>query len=190
MNTPAPMKRVAAWIALFALPLAAYPESVDLGSHGTLTISVPAGWTLSYHKEEDSGGAITLSPAAAVNAKCLLNVTFVAEPKPVAKETVDEEVLSVCDQFVEQSVEKKKVLRDFGISGGAYGSYCVFTDASMVGQPSKHDEFKVIGIGVIHFRDDVMAAVSLAADDASGADFSAMLAAVRSASVSPGKTAP
>ncbi len=184
------MKRIIPWIALCLLPMAAYPDTIDLGSHGSLSLSVPSGWKLSSHKEEDSGYALTLSPPASENAKCLLNITFVPEPKPVAKESVDEQVLSVCDQFVDQSVEKKKVLREFGLSGGAYGSYCVFTDASMVGQPSKHDEFKVIGIGIIHFRDDVMAAVSIAADQEDGGDFSAMLSAVRGATLSAGKTTP
>ena len=184
------MKRAVAWLALLALPFLAYPETVDLGTHGMLSISVPSGWRLSSHKEEDTGVAITLSPPAPVNAKCLLNVTYVAEPKPVAKEAVDEQVLSVCDQFVDQSVEKRKTLRELGMPGGAYGSYCVFTDASMVGKASAPDEFKVIGIGIIHFRDDVMAAVSLAADDAGGGDFASMLAAVRSTSVSAGQTGP
>jgi len=184
------MKRLILGIALSLLPLAAYPDTVDLGPHGALSVTPPTGWKLSSHKEDDSGFAITLSPPDGVNAKCLLNVTFVLEPKPVAKETVDEEVLSVCDQFVDQSLEKKKTLRDFGVSGGAYGSYCVFTDASLVGQPPKRDEFKVIGVGIIKFRDDVMAAVSVAGDDEKGSDFSEMLATVRSASLSPGKAAP
>jgi len=135
----------------------------------------------------DSGVAITLAPPGNENAKCLINVTFVPEPKPVPRETVDAEVLSVCDQFVDQSVEKKKVIRDFGVSGGAYGSYCVFTDASLVGKAAKHDEFKVIGVGIIHFRDDVMAAVSVAGDDEKGGDFAAMLAALKSAAVTAAK---
>ncbi len=174
-------------IALLLLPALSPAESVDLGLHGTLTIAVPSHWTLSSHKEEDSGVAITLSPPGAENAKCILNVTFVPEPKPVPKETIDEQVLSVSDQFVGESVEKAKVLRDFGFTGGVYGSYCVFTDASRVGRPVVHDVFKVIGIGIVRFRDDVMAAVSLAADDVKGPDFTAMLAAVRTAAVSPAK---
>jgi hypothetical protein len=184
------MKRTLLRIALLLLPLVAYPETVDLGTHGTFSIAVPRDWKLASHKEEDSGYAITLSPPASENAKCLINITFVAEPKSVSKETVDEEVLSVCDQFVDQSVEKKKTLRDFGSTGGAYGSYCVFTDASMVGQTPKRDEFKVIGIGIIHFRDDVMAAISLAAEEENSADFLAMLAAVKSATLSPARAAP
>ena len=174
------------FIALL-LPLAACGETLDLGVHGSFSIDVPKGWTLSSHKEDDSGLALTLSAPGEANAKCLVNLSMVAEPKPVAKELVDEQVLSVCEQFVDQSVEKKKTLRDFGLSGAAYGSYCVFTDASLVGKPVKRDEFKVIAIGIVRFRDDVMAAVSVAGDDEKSPEFSAMLAAVRSAAVRPGK---
>jgi hypothetical protein len=181
------MKPLILRILLLVLPAVARAETVDLGPHGTFTIALPKGWILSAHKEEDSGIAVTLSPSGGENAKCLINITYVPEPKPVAKETIDEQVLSICDQFVEESVEKRKVLRDLGLTGGAYGSYCVFTDTSRVGQPVVHDVFKVIGIGVIRFRDDVMAAVSVAGDDEKGADFAAMLAALKSATVSPGK---
>jgi hypothetical protein len=48
----------------------------------------------------------------------------------------------------------------------------------------------VIGIGIIHFRDDVMAAISLAAEEENSADFLAMLAAVKSATLSPARAAP
>jgi L-fucose mutarotase/ribose pyranase (RbsD/FucU family) len=68
-----------------------------------------------------------------------------------------------------------------------YGAYCLFTDASMVGQPTKKDEFKVIAIGMIRFNDDVSAAVSLLTDDAAGPDFAAMLKAVSGATVGPAK---
>jgi hypothetical protein len=112
------MKRLILGIALSLLPLAAYPDTVDLGPHGALSVTPPTGWKLSSHKEDDSGFAITLSPPDGVNAKCLLNVTFVLEPKPVAKETVDEEVLSVCDQFVDQSLEKKRPCGTSGCRAG------------------------------------------------------------------------
>jgi L-fucose mutarotase/ribose pyranase (RbsD/FucU family) len=78
------------------------------------------------------------------------------------------------------------VLHDFNVSMG-YGAYCLFTDASMVGQPTKKDEFKVIAIGMIRFNDDVSAAVSLLTDDAAGPDFAAMLKAVSGATVGPAK---
>jgi hypothetical protein len=176
------MNRLLPLLALLLLPALASAETIDLGTRGSLAITVPKGWTLSTQKEEDSGVAVTLSPPAGVNAKLLLNIAFVPEPKPVSKDEIQEKVLSVCDQFVDASVEKKKTLRDFGLTGSAFGSYCLFTDASLVGKASKPDEFKVIGVGIIRYSDDVMAAVSVAGDDEKGSDFTAMMAAVSSTS--------
>ncbi len=177
------MKRLLPLLALLLLPTVAPAETIDLGTHGSLAIAVPKGWTLSTQKEEDSGVAVTLAPPAGVNAKLLLNIAFVPEPKPVSKEEVQEKVLSVCDQFVDASVERKKTLRDFALTSPAFGSYCIFTDASLVGKASKPDEFKVIGVGIIRYSDDVMAAVSIAGDDETGPDFAAMTAAVSSTSL-------
>lgn len=174
------MKKIIPVLALLLLPAFLSAETIALGLHGSLGIGVPKGWTLSTQKEEDSGVAITLSPPAGVNAKLLLNIAFVPEPKPVTKEEVNEKVLTVCDQFVDASVEKKKTLADFGVKAPAFGSYCIFTDASLVGQPAKPDEFKVIAVGIVRYSDDVMAAVSVAGDDARGADFNAMMAAISS----------
>jgi hypothetical protein len=178
------MKRFIPLLALLLLPAFASAETIDLGTRGALAITVPKGWTLATQKEEDSGVAVTLSPPAGVNAKLLLNVAFVPEPKPVSRDEIQEKVLSVCDQFVDASVEKKKTLRDFSLTGSAFGSYCIFTDASLVGKASKPDEFKVIGVGIIRYSDDVMAAVSIAGDDEKGSDFAAMTAAVSSTSFS------
>jgi hypothetical protein len=129
---------------------------------------------------QDSGYAVTLSPSGNENAKCIINIACAPTPEPVSRVKVQAGVLALGDQFVGASVEKKKVIREFAISGGSYGCYCVFTDASMVGQPSRHDEFKMVGVGIIQFGDDLMAAVSLAADDEKGSDFVAILAAASS----------
>jgi hypothetical protein len=45
----------------------------------------------------------------------------------------------------------------------------------------------VIGVGILRFSDDVMAAVSLASDDEKGADFAAMLGSATSAVLTPRK---
>jgi hypothetical protein len=178
------MKRILPLLALFILPAFASADTVDLGLRGSLEISVPKGWTLSTQKEEDSGFAITVSPPSGVNAKLLVNIAFVPEPKPTSRDEIQEKVLSVCDQFVDASVEKKKTLRDFSLQGSAFGSYCVFTDASLVGKAPKPDEFKVIGVGIIRYTDEIVAAISIAGDDEKGPDFAAMLAAVSTTSFS------
>jgi hypothetical protein len=181
------MKRLIALTVLVLIPMVASAETLDLGLHGVFGITFPKGWKFSAQKLEDSGFAVTLSPPGYVNAKCIINLAFAPTPEPVSKEKVQAGVLALSDQFVGASVEKKKVIREFAISGGGYGCYCVFTDASMIGQPSKHDEFKMVGVGIIQFSDDLMAAVSLAADDEKGSDFVAMLAAVSSATITQKK---
>jgi hypothetical protein len=171
-------------LALLLLPLAASAETLDLGPRGTFSITVPKGWTYSATKVEDTGYAIVLTPPADVNARCLLNLLFVPSGEPLSKEDVQEKVLTISDQFVAESVEKKKVLRDFAVSMG-YGAYCVFTDASRVGQPPEKDSFKVVAVGMIRFNDDLAAAVSMGSDDEKGPDFAAMMKAVSSAAVAP-----
>jgi hypothetical protein len=173
------MKRALSLVALAFAPLLAKSETVDLGTHGTLNISVPSGWTFSAQKAEENGYAVTLSAPGEVNGKCLLTLIYVPNPEAFTKERIQDEVLVAADQYVDASVEKKKVLRDFNVPN-SFGYYCVFTDASLVGKPSEHDNFKVVGVGEIRFSDDLTSAVSLLADDEKGPEFKAMLAAISS----------
>jgi hypothetical protein len=180
------MKRSILLLALLALPLGAPAETLDLGPRGTFSISVPSGWKYSSAKEEDTGYAVILTPPADVNARCVINLVFTQSGEPTTKEDVQEKVLAMGDQFVEASVEKKKVLREFAVSMG-YGAYCLFTDASRVGQAPEKDNFKVVASGMVRFNAELSATVIMASDDENGADFGAMLKAVSSAKVSPGK---
>jgi len=173
-------------LALVLAPLCAPAETLDLGPHGTFSIAVPKGWTYSATKEEDTGVAIMLTPPPEVNARLLFNLVFVPPGEASSKEDVQEKVLTISDQFVKDSVEKKKVLREFAVSSG-YGAYCLFTDAKLVGQPPKKDSFKVIAVGMIRLNDDLAAAVSLLADDAGGPDMAAMFGAVSSATITARK---
>ncbi|HEY1848588.1 MAG TPA: hypothetical protein VGG37_05250 [Opitutaceae bacterium] len=184
------MRRILVLLALCAAAPILSAETVSLGAHGSLALTVPKGWTLSSQKEQDSGLAITLSPQSDANAKAIINVTFIADPQPVGRAEVEEKVRTIGEQFVDASVEKKETLRDLPAGGGAIGSYCVFTDASMVGQPPKKDEFKVIAVGIIRFTDDVMAAFSLAADSEKGPEFTALVSALSSAVYTPARHAP
>ncbi|HXQ81507.1 MAG TPA: hypothetical protein VN775_09355 [Opitutaceae bacterium] len=180
------MKHTISLLALLLLPLSAPAETLDLGPHGTFSIAPPKGWTYTATKEEDSGFLIVLAPPANVNARCVLNLVFVPSGEPLSKQDIQEKVLAISDQFVEASVEKKKVLHDFAVSTG-YGAYCIFTDATRVGLPPEKDSFKSVASGMVRFNDDVTVAVILLTDDAKGADFEAMLKAVSGASVGPGK---
>jgi hypothetical protein len=177
------MKRCTLLLALL-LATVARAETVDLGPAGSFSITPPKDWTVSIQKEQDSGVAVTLSPPATVNANLIVNLTFVPKDQPVTKEMLQEAVLSLADKFVDESVEKKKTLRDLTVAQG-FGFYCVFTDASLVGQPPKKDVFKVVGVGAIHLTDDAMATIGFACDDEKGPDITAILGAVATAKFTP-----
>jgi hypothetical protein len=175
----APMRPALLFLALAALPLAAPAETVDLGPAGHFTLAAPPGWTATVKRQPEAGTTIVLKAPPDVNANCVVNVISVPKDEPLTNEAVREKVLSLADQFVDDSVEKKKVLRYFGLAHG-YGCYCVFTDASRVGKPPEKDNFKVVMIGLIRFNDDLAAVVSLLADDTSSPEYAAMLNAVTS----------
>jgi hypothetical protein len=176
------MKRPLLLAALLLLPLCLSAETVDLGSHGTLSIDVPKGWKLKADPK-DTSVDIAITPPDGANAQCLYSVVFVPKGATAAKADVDDKLLTECDQFVEMSVEKQKTLHKLTMAGDAYGVYCVFTDASLVGKPPEKDNFKVVSVGIIWFSDSVAVSWSLLGDDAKGPDFAAMLAAVSSSSL-------
>ncbi len=177
------MKHAALFLALLALALPLRAETVDLGPRGKFTITPPKDWTCSVTKEQDNGCAIMLTPPESVNARCLINIVFVPKDETMTKDDVRDKVLTISDQFVEASVEKKKILRDFALASG-YGYYCLFTDASMVGKPPEKEKYKIVAVGMIHLSDDLAAAVSFLADDAQGPEFGAMMKAVTTSAVS------
>jgi hypothetical protein len=178
------MKLTTALLTLLVAASPALADTVDLGPHGTLSLSVPKGWRLTSAKQADVGVTLQLIPQGDVNAQALLTVVFTEKGDASTKEDIDEKALTAGDNFVDQSVEKKKVLKHFSLSGGAYGSYCYFTDASLVGAQPKKGDFKGVASGIIRFNDEVSAGVTLLTDDEKGEDFGAMLAAVSSAKVS------
>ncbi len=180
------MKRRLALCLLLALPALAGAETLDLGAHGKFSVAVPKDWTYSVQKMEETGYALTLSAPGDENAKCVLTLVFVDNPEPLSKDKVQADVLAACDQFVAESVEKAKVLREFDVPG-AYGVYCLFTDASLVGKPVQRDAYKAVAMGEVHVADDLTMSASMLFDDEKGPEFKAMLAAVSSASVAKSK---
>jgi hypothetical protein len=177
------MKRLLPLLALVLLPALASAETIDLGTHGTLTVTAPKGWTMTKQKEEDAGYVLVFSPPADINAQLVLNVVFPPDRQPLSKEAIQEEALAAGDQWVDASVEKKKVIRELKLGAG-YGAYCVFTDSSRVGKPAEKDNFKMVASGILWFSEDVKAGVVMMADDEKGPDFKAMLEAISGATLS------
>ena len=160
----------------------------DLGTHGIVSVAVPDGWTVKGEPsnrpgEKAPGYTLSFTPAEDVNAKCLLTFLFVTS-RPPDQAGIRGEVLRNCEQFVSESVEKKKNLKDFSLERG-YGAYCVFTDASLVGKKAKPGQYKVMGSGQLQPSEDMVGVVSLFADDAESEEFTAMVSIINSLKVTP-----
>lgn len=176
------MKRLLFFASLALAAATARAENVPLGTYGTFSIDLPAGWTLTSHAEEETGVAVVLTPPAGVNARGVLNVTVVVPPMPISKETIDEQVQSSAEQFVGASVEKTKTLRPFKVSSG-YGAYCLFTDAGEVGKPATPEVYKNVVIGIIRLSESDAVAVSLLFDGEKGPELAALLQALSTARI-------
>jgi hypothetical protein len=168
--------------ALLLLPISAFADTIDLGTHGTLTIAVPKDWKLTSTKQ-DAGVDLAIAAPGGVNAQLLFSVIYVPHGATAVKADVDGKVIAEAAGFLSMSVEKKAVLRKYSMSGDAYGAYCLFTDASLVGKPPEKDNFKVVTVGIIWFNDSVGVSVSQVCDDEKGPEFSTMLAMTNSATL-------
>ena len=130
-----------------------------------------------------AGYTLSFKSADGANAKCLLTFLYVTS-RPLDQAVIRAEVLRNCEQFVSESVEKKKNLKDFSLERG-YGAYCVFTDASLVGKKAKPGQYKVMGSGQLQPSEDMVGVVSLFADDAESEEFTAMVSIINSLKVTP-----
>jgi hypothetical protein len=168
--------------ALLLLPLSGFADTIDLGAHGTLTIAVSKDWKLSSTKQ-DTGVDLVILPPGDANAQLRFSVIYVPNGATAVKADVDDKVVAEAQGFLSVSVEKKAILRRYSMAGGAYGAYCVITDASLVGKPPEKDNFKVTTLGIIWFNDAVGVSVSQVCDDEKGPEFAAMLAMTNSATL-------
>jgi len=160
----------------------------DLGTHGKLSVTVPDNWSINGKAVNGRDGApigyaFAIKPRSDANAKCLLTFAYTTNGAP-DKEVIRKEVLRICEQFVSESVEKKKNLKDFSLEKG-HGAYCLFTDASLVGKKPKPGDYKVMGSGEVQPADNMLGVVSLFADNADGPELKAMIKIIDSLKVKP-----
>jgi hypothetical protein len=160
----------------------------DLGTHGTLSVSVPEDWSINGKAVDRPDGSplgyvFAIKPRSDANAKCLLTFAYTTNGAP-NRETVRKEVLRITRQLVSKSVEKKQNLKDFSLEPG-FGSYCLFTDATLVGKKAKPGDYKVLASGEVQPADNMVGVVSLFADEADGPEMEAMFKMINSLKVTP-----
>jgi len=168
--------------------LASQGVEFDLGKRGTLSVIVPDGWHVNGKAANKADGtpigyAFAIKPRRHANAKCLLTFAYTTNGAP-NKEGIRNMVLSSCEAFVSESVEKTKNLKEFSLEKG-YGAYCLFTDASLVGKDARPGDYKVMGSGEIQPADNMLGVVTLFADEADGEELKAMVKIINSLKVKP-----
>ncbi|MSU23341.1 MAG: hypothetical protein EXS32_05890 [Opitutus sp.] len=118
---------------------AARTETLFLFQNHRVTISVPEGYV--YSSGRDERGIIT-AKLVAPKQKVELQVSF--QPDPDGRLTTEAGQMAflaqVCRPYVDGSVERSYHFKSLEPHRGS-GTYCVFTDASLVGREPPKGEF-------------------------------------------------
>ncbi|HVS50727.1 MAG TPA: hypothetical protein VHD62_00120 [Opitutaceae bacterium] len=156
------MKKLFLLFALTAAALCGQPATLDLGSHGQLTLYFPEGWKVTSTNMAGQA-TLTATPAGDANATCTLQVSFPEQDRFDTKSRLKTRVEADGYPIAENSVEGKAIAHEFSLTSG-FGFYCSFTDAELRGKPATKGEFKVMSLGKIHLAPDVLIDVQIMAD--------------------------
>ncbi len=178
------LKRFFLVFAVFVSGLSANAANFDLGKTGDLFIDVPASWDVKTRLVEGKGYEFIVTPSNGINAKAVLAVVPLTPPRAVDAKRIDRELTALCQRFVADSVEKKAVLQPFTLPNG-YGAFSIFTDSSLVGQPAKPGDYKLIVPGLVQPTDSFQIVAMLFADDAEGPELVAMRNLTKSIRLTP-----
>jgi hypothetical protein len=170
------MKKFFALFLLSAAALCAQSTTLDLGSHGQLSVYVLDHWKTETSDYGDRQ-MLTIQPTNDVNATCTVTVTFPERDQYDTKARLKQRVEIDAQQLAEGSVEGRAVAREIEVKGG-YGFYCSFTDPALVGKKAPKGEFKVISVGAIRFAPDVLITFEISADDFKGQPYQQLLGAI------------
>jgi len=147
--------------------------------HGTIDLDAPPNWKLRGTATEEGGYTFVASPRSETHA--LLQVSILSIPSTLVLTDGDLR-LRLHDSlrtYIDQSVEKEFRVRDLTCRQGK-GWYAELTDAALVGQPAKPEEFKVMRSALLLLEPQTMAIATMLFDDPQGAEPGEMLAMVSS----------
>jgi hypothetical protein len=152
-------------------------ESVLIFENRRVAVAVPPGF--SFASSQDEAGLINLNLADSGN-KVSLHVVFVPDPEERATQARarKEKMVELFKGFVASSVEQAMRFEELEPRRGA-GTYCVFTDAGLVGRPSfPPGEYLHLTAGVKAWQ-GVIGVFRLFSNDTTSAEYLAMLKLLR-----------
>jgi hypothetical protein len=179
------LKSITFAIAILTPGLSALATQFDLGKNGDLFIDVPDSWRVTTRLVEGTGYEFTFTSANGASTKGHFSLIALPSKRPIDRQQLDRDLTTLCQQrFVAASVEKKVTLQPYKLRQG-YGAYSVFTDASLVDQPPKPDDFKVIAPGLLQPTEKILIVATLFTDDPAGAEFAALRKMTESVRITP-----
>lgn len=165
-------------LAVIAAPAAKeHDETLFIFQNRKISIRVPAGFD--YSAEKDDRGLFNVRIADA-RRQVALSLTFAPAQADRFKVTRDlrEFMAENFGSYVESSVEKSMQFEDLSPNVGL-GTYCVFTDASLVGKPPTPGEFLCMTAGVKAWP-GVMVVFTNLSHDTTCKEYTAILTMLRS----------
>lgn len=178
-----PMKKLFALLLLTAAGMFAQSETLDLGSHGKLTLYLDDSWSFTTSDFGDRV-LVTINPKGDANATCSMTVTYPTQDHYDTKKRLNLRVEVNGTPIAEQSVEGKAVAKEYMLKTG-YGFHCDFTDPALVGEKPKKGDFKTMSMGMIHLTADVLIEVSISADGFNSEPYNQLLGMIEGMEYAP-----
>ena len=144
---------------------------------GTIEVTAPTGWQLRGTATEEDSYLLIANPDSDANA--LLQISVMSIPSALILTDRDLR-LRLHDSlltYIDGSVEKDFCVQDLTCRQGR-GWFAELTDASLVGQPAKKDEYNVMRSALLLLEPRTMVLATMLFDDAKGPEAAAMLAIV------------
>jgi len=183
---PFSLKKCLVLFLLTVIGACAQMQTLDFGSRGKATLFLLGDWKSAV---TDMAGQYTLtfSPKSeAVNASCVISVTFPEEDRLDTKARLKLRVEADCQSAAEESVEKKAYAREFTLTSG-FGFYCNFTDPNLRGKPPEKGNYKVTSVGKVRPHPSVLLDVQILSDGFSSEPHQQLLGAIEGMEFMPGR---
>ena len=175
---------IAIGLLIFGLMPAGLGGDFDLGQWGTLSMEVPAGWSVT-RKEVTLGGVqdvtLILEAPSGVKAKCIIE-HYTAKPVTLNPAHARKTMAAATRELVSKKVE----IKDFSLKTG-YGAYGIFAVTDIALKKTEWEDFRFVGRGLVEFNTLHNAGITLLMNDPGGPECKAMVRVVNSLRLSEGK---
>lgn len=170
------MNRLLPFVLFLLAVLPARADTIDLRSHGTLTLFLPDGWTVNTGDYGDRA-IVTIEPKGDDNAKGSITITFPQQDEFATKAKLKKRVETDGAELAARCVEGKPVGKEILVRQG-FGFYCNFTDPELVGKPPQKGNFKTVSAGLIRVAPNVLVEFSIMSDGFRAPSYQDLLGAI------------